>query len=95
MEEGGKDEVIAVARLAQRCLNVKGQMRPTMKEVATELESLVMSQIHPAIDMEAEKEAIVSEAKDMKFSDIEYTWTSNDHGIATSSSDALPLMSKD
>ncbi|XP_042012515.1 wall-associated receptor kinase-like 8 isoform X2 [Salvia splendens] len=95
LEEGGKDEVIAVARLARRCLNVRGQMRPTMKEVATELESLVMSQIHPANDMELEEEAIVSEAKDMEFSDIEYSWTSNVHGVATSSSDAHPLMSND
>ena len=95
LEEGGKDEVIAVARLARRCLNVKGQMRPTMKEVATELESLVMSQIHPAVDLKLDKEAIESEAKDMEFSDIEYSWTSNDHGIATSSSDAHPLMPKD
>ncbi|XP_042016474.1 uncharacterized protein LOC121764531 [Salvia splendens] len=95
LEEGRKDEVIAVARLARRCLNVRGQMRPTMKEVAMELESLVLSQSHPANDMELEEEAIVSEAKDVEFSDIEYSWTSHDHGIASSSSDAHPLMSKD
>ena len=71
LNDGGKHEVNLVVRLAKRCLNVKGQIRPTMKEVATELESLVMSQIHTANDMELEEEAIVSEAKDMEFSDIE------------------------
>ncbi|KAG6402271.1 hypothetical protein SASPL_139148 [Salvia splendens] len=55
----------------------------------------VLSQSHPANDMELEEEAIVSEAKDVEFSDIEYSWTSHDHGIASSSSDAHPLMSKD
>ncbi|XP_047959733.1 wall-associated receptor kinase-like 8 [Salvia hispanica] len=72
-EEGAKEEVIAVARLARRCLNVKGKMRPTMKEVATELESLMISQIPKP------EEATVSEAKHMMFSDIEYTWTASDH----------------
>ena len=51
-----------------------------------------MSQIHAASDMEHEEEAIVSKAKVLEFSDTEYSWTSNDHGVATSSSDAHPLM---
>ncbi|KAJ4723291.1 putative Kinase [Melia azedarach] len=37
LNEGGKKEIIMVARLAQRCLNLNGKKRPTMKEVATEL----------------------------------------------------------
>ncbi|KAK8671389.1 hypothetical protein V6N13_037985 [Hibiscus sabdariffa] len=35
-----KDEVVAVAQLAERCLNLDGRLRPTMKEVAMELERL-------------------------------------------------------
>ncbi|KAK8276743.1 hypothetical protein V6Z11_D10G221200 [Gossypium hirsutum] len=35
-----KDEVVAVAEIAKRCLNLDGRYRPTMKEVAMELERL-------------------------------------------------------
>lgn len=38
MKEGGKDEILAVANLASRCLHFKGKERPTMKEVTKELE---------------------------------------------------------
>ncbi|KAL4572742.1 hypothetical protein LXL04_019525 [Taraxacum kok-saghyz] len=37
-EEGGRGAVMAVAELAVRCLNLNGKNRPTMKEVALELE---------------------------------------------------------
>ncbi|XP_057797250.1 wall-associated receptor kinase-like 1 [Salvia miltiorrhiza] len=86
-EEAANEDVIAVARLARRCLNVKGKFRPTMKEVATELESLMISQIHSIVDEELE-ETTISEAKHMMVSDIEYTWTISDH---TTSSDAQSL----
>ncbi|KAL0354643.1 UNVERIFIED_CONTAM: Wall-associated receptor kinase-like 8 [Sesamum radiatum] len=38
------DEVVAVARLAQRCLSLNGKKRPTMREVAIELEIVRFSQ---------------------------------------------------
>ncbi|KAI3893263.1 hypothetical protein MKX03_019098 [Papaver bracteatum] len=38
--EGNREQVLAVAKLAKRCLSLKSEDRPTMKEVATELESL-------------------------------------------------------
>ncbi|KAL0441498.1 UNVERIFIED_CONTAM: Wall-associated receptor kinase-like 8 [Sesamum radiatum] len=38
------DEVVAVARLAERCLSLNGKKRPTMREVAMELEILRFSQ---------------------------------------------------
>ncbi|KAA8526148.1 hypothetical protein F0562_007752 [Nyssa sinensis] len=40
MEEGVKEEMMAVANLAKRCLNLNGRKRPTMKEVAMELEGI-------------------------------------------------------
>ncbi|KAI5339820.1 hypothetical protein L3X38_019092 [Prunus dulcis] len=40
MKDGGKDEIVAVANLAKRCLNLKGKKRPTMKQVAVELEGI-------------------------------------------------------
>ncbi|XP_059640732.1 wall-associated receptor kinase-like 10 [Cornus florida] len=42
-KEVGKENIIRVANLAKRCLNLSGRKRPTMKEVATELEGIRIS----------------------------------------------------
>ncbi|XP_043714865.1 uncharacterized protein LOC122663239 [Telopea speciosissima] len=49
VNEGNREQLVAVAELARRCLKVKGEDRPTMKEVAMELESLRMLYEHPWI----------------------------------------------
>ncbi|XP_048138546.1 wall-associated receptor kinase-like 1 [Rhodamnia argentea] len=41
LEEGTEEEIAAVADLARRCLNSIGRNRPTMKEVAMELERIM------------------------------------------------------
>ena len=41
--EGGNEDIVAVANLAKRCLNLNGKFRPTMKEVAMELEAIQKS----------------------------------------------------
>ncbi|KAK9266437.1 hypothetical protein L1049_007439 [Liquidambar formosana] len=43
VKDGGKEEIIAVANLAKRCLNLNGKKRPTMREVAMELEAIKRS----------------------------------------------------
>ncbi|KAK9924034.1 hypothetical protein M0R45_032423 [Rubus argutus] len=43
MKDGGKEEIMKVANLAERCLNLNGKKRPTMKEVAAELEGIQLS----------------------------------------------------
>ncbi|OWM78794.1 hypothetical protein CDL15_Pgr002965 [Punica granatum] len=40
LEQAPKEEVVAVANLARRCLNSFGSQRPTMKEVAVQLEGI-------------------------------------------------------
>ncbi|KAI3463314.1 hypothetical protein Pfo_019977 [Paulownia fortunei] len=70
-EQGRKEEVIGVARLAQRCLNLKGKMRPTMKEVATELESFRISRMPSAVRDESQ-ESRFHEAKPMMLSDFDH-----------------------
>ncbi|XP_073112964.1 wall-associated receptor kinase 17-like isoform X1 [Elaeis guineensis] len=40
LEEVEMEKLLVVAQLARRCLNLKGEERPTMKEVAIELEGL-------------------------------------------------------
>ncbi|KAL4272189.1 hypothetical protein GQ457_13G028600 [Hibiscus cannabinus] len=44
MNGGPETEIVAVAKLAKRCLNLNGKKRPTMKEVAMELEQIRSSQ---------------------------------------------------
>ncbi|KAK6125067.1 hypothetical protein DH2020_041183 [Rehmannia glutinosa] len=43
--QGEKEGVLAVAKLAKRCLNLNGKKRPNMKEVSMELEALRMAQL--------------------------------------------------
>ncbi|KAJ0078836.1 hypothetical protein Patl1_24574 [Pistacia atlantica] len=37
LKEGREEEIINVADLTRRCLNLNGKKRPTMREVASEL----------------------------------------------------------
>ncbi|KAJ0464556.1 putative protein kinase RLK-Pelle-WAK family [Helianthus annuus] len=45
VHEDSKGVVLEIANLAMRCLNSNGKHRPTMKEVAMELEGMRMSQV--------------------------------------------------
>ncbi|KAD7478354.1 hypothetical protein E3N88_01490 [Mikania micrantha] len=45
IKEGIRDELLSLANLAMRCLNFNGKYRPTMKEVAVELENIRTSHI--------------------------------------------------
>ncbi|XP_047940464.1 putative wall-associated receptor kinase-like 11 [Salvia hispanica] len=76
LKHGNEEEVTAVAWLAQRCLNFKGRMRPTMKEAARELESL-----HMFVE-----DGEVCEAKPMIISDHEYAWTPSGISVESASS---------
>ncbi|WVZ05971.1 hypothetical protein V8G54_019317 [Vigna mungo] len=40
VKEARKDDILAIANLAMRCLRLNGKKRPTMKEVSLELEAL-------------------------------------------------------
>ncbi|KAK3170524.1 hypothetical protein Dsin_032824 [Dipteronia sinensis] len=37
---GKKEEIMAIANIAKRCINLNGRKRPAMKEVAMELEGI-------------------------------------------------------
>ncbi|KAD1982854.1 hypothetical protein E3N88_42070 [Mikania micrantha] len=45
IKEGTRDELLILANLAMRCLNLSGKYRPTMKEVSIELETIRRSHI--------------------------------------------------
>ncbi|XP_074318830.1 putative wall-associated receptor kinase-like 11 [Silene latifolia] len=44
-DEGKEDEFMAVAELARKCLNMNGKQRPTMKEIAVQLDAIGSSQM--------------------------------------------------
>ncbi|KAI3816408.1 hypothetical protein L1987_16102 [Smallanthus sonchifolius] len=72
------NEIILVSRLAERCLRLKGDERPTMKEVAIELEGILASMIHKhpwvqSSSNEEENEYLLREPMD----DYGYTDRSN------------------
>ncbi|XP_024965091.1 wall-associated receptor kinase 4, partial [Cynara cardunculus var. scolymus] len=69
LNEGIPNEIINVSRLAERCLRVNGDERPTMKEVAMELEGILASMIqrHPWVQTtskEEESEYLLKQAMD-------------------------------
>ncbi|XP_004306301.1 PREDICTED: wall-associated receptor kinase-like 1-like [Fragaria vesca subsp. vesca] len=44
LKEASREDILVVANLARRCLNLNGRNRPTMREVTAELEGIQMSQ---------------------------------------------------
>ncbi|XP_042492855.1 wall-associated receptor kinase 2-like [Macadamia integrifolia] len=64
--EGSKEQLHEVLKLAERCLRVKGEERPTMKEVTMELQRLSKYQRHPGVAQNPEKvDCIFGEASDL------------------------------
>ncbi|KAH6834167.1 hypothetical protein C2S53_019002 [Perilla frutescens var. hirtella] len=60
------EQISAVARVAEECLNVKGEDRPSMKEVAMELEGLIIGGKHSWVrngDNEEEMESLLQKEK--------------------------------
>ncbi|KAL4557914.1 hypothetical protein LXL04_036108 [Taraxacum kok-saghyz] len=57
LREGSLEQLQAVAELVKRCLNVLGEDRPTMKEVAMELEGLRKFTAHPWVPQQTPEES--------------------------------------
>ncbi|KAJ9554051.1 hypothetical protein OSB04_018096 [Centaurea solstitialis] len=77
-------EIIIISRLAERCLRMNGDERPTMKEVAMELEGILASMIekHPWVQTTSNEEESESLLKQVAV-DRDYELT---HGNKASSS---------
>ncbi|KAL4273984.1 hypothetical protein GQ457_13G028650 [Hibiscus cannabinus] len=54
---GTEEEIVAVAKLAKRCLNLNGKKRPTMKQVALELEWIRSSEEANVIQQSADEDS--------------------------------------
>ncbi|KAG4157658.1 hypothetical protein ERO13_D02G076560v2 [Gossypium hirsutum] len=89
LKDGQKEELVEVAYLAKRCLNLDGKDRPTMKEVAMELERIrVLRGFFPTQLKQAE--VVVTKPTEIGY------FTSSSNGfykdsIITSVSDVHPL----
>ncbi|KAF8007151.1 hypothetical protein BT93_K1219 [Corymbia citriodora subsp. variegata] len=66
MEEGKKEEIVAVADLARRCLSLIGRNRPTMKEVAMALEGIMKLWSSSSFQRNQEK-IEAAESRDSRF----------------------------
>ncbi|XP_035550999.1 putative wall-associated receptor kinase-like 11 [Juglans regia] len=93
LNEVEKEKIIAVANLAKRCLNLNGKDRPSMREVARELEA---NQMSPKVSNLQEKYGEIEDVgtKISKECDVvSISTTSGMDGIfATSSSDSQPFL---
>ncbi|XP_022722175.1 wall-associated receptor kinase-like 10 [Durio zibethinus] len=58
---GAEEEIIAVAKLAKRSLNLNGKRRPTMKQVAMELERIRASEEANAIEQSVDEDSDIDE----------------------------------
>jgi serine/threonine protein kinase len=56
VEEGNKEQINEVVELAERCLRVKGDERPSMKEVAIELERIRKTKMHSSVNAQSNLE---------------------------------------
>ncbi|KAL6137236.1 hypothetical protein ACLB2K_062528 [Fragaria x ananassa] len=91
MKGAKKEEILAVANLAKRCLNMKGKKRPTMKEIAVELEGILMSS-NKSSDVERIAEVECPQTEIVEAWDVVSTSTGS-HLDTGSSLDVQPLMS--
>ncbi|CAA2982003.1 Putative wall-associated receptor kinase-like 11 [Olea europaea subsp. europaea] len=87
-DQDRREELIAVAKLAQKCLNLNGKLRPTMKEVAMELESVRMSQTLPTTAKTEYQGVWLRKPKAILISEDDYTSTAD---TTTPSSNDYPL----
>ncbi|GMG99909.1 hypothetical protein Nepgr_001749 [Nepenthes gracilis] len=88
--EGEKDDILVVANLARRCLNLDGKRRPTMKEAAKEFEAIGASYMPPSEKYLQQNEQSPTETTEI----LTYTpSTSSMPGRSTSFSiDVHPLL---
>ncbi|KAG6716984.1 hypothetical protein I3842_04G075700 [Carya illinoinensis] len=93
LKEAEKEKVIAVANLAKRCLNLNRNERPSMREVAMELEA---NQMSPKISNPQEKYREIEYVRteiSKQYDVVSISTTSGMDGILTTSSlDSQPLI---
>ncbi|CAN4081827.1 unnamed protein product [Withania somnifera] len=85
LQEGRKEDIIAAANIAYRCLNLNGKKRPTMKEVTAALEAIRSQMPSVAVtNFQLDKD---DTAERSMISEINYSLTNT-----SSTSDIHPLL---
>ncbi|XP_027185000.1 wall-associated receptor kinase-like 9 [Coffea eugenioides] len=92
VNQENEQEVTAVAKLAQRCLNLNGKKRPTMKEVAIGLESLKLSSVQSTTPENFQSPSCTEGESFVSFNN-NYAWTTEGDSFR-SASDVHPLLNK-
>ncbi|KAK9987822.1 hypothetical protein SO802_028061 [Lithocarpus litseifolius] len=93
MKDAKQEEIIAVSNLAKMCLNMKGKKRPTMKEVAMQLEAVQTLQKTPNVQQNHEEfEYARTEMYEQWDAVSTSTMSGVDSGVGSSSS-SRPLLS--
>ncbi|CDP11265.1 unnamed protein product [Coffea canephora] len=90
IDQTNEEEVIAVAKLAQRCINWDGRRRPTMKEVSIELENIKMSRGDLTIQENYQSPSCTDEEA-VVMCDVYHTWTIGNENVK-STSDAYAVL---
>ena len=77
VDEGSKEDIMIVANLARRCLDLNGRNRPTMREVTAELEAIQMSnKTHQGAEIITEVHYPIDLCDDVVSSSTGSTWDS-------------------
>ena len=93
MKDAKQEEIIAIANLAKMCLKLNGKKRPTMKEVAMQLEAVQTLQKTPNVQQNYEEvEYVKTEMFEQRDAVSTSTMSCADSGVASSSS-SRPLLS--
>ena len=93
MKDAKKEEIIAVANLAKMCLNLTGKKRPTMKEVAMQLEAVQMLRKAPNVQQNCEEVEYGTIEMYEQWDAISTSRTSSANNGVVSSSNSHPLLS--
>ncbi|GAB4836291.1 hypothetical protein Ancab_001207 [Ancistrocladus abbreviatus] len=91
LKEAREEELLAIANLAKRCLNFDGKHRPTMKEVAMELEAIRQSH-GPHSLQQSMPETHQIEILTRSYDDISTAGTSQVENFTSQSIDTNPLL---
>jgi serine/threonine protein kinase len=82
LNDDNKEEIKEVAILAAKCLRLKGEERPSMKEVAMELEGMRLGEKHPWTKLEINLEETQSLLQETSFNTNYETGDSSNHGYS-------------
>ncbi|KAJ9189861.1 hypothetical protein P3X46_001112 [Hevea brasiliensis] len=98
-EDCHDEEIVAVANLALRCLNLNGKKRPTMKEVTIELERILASPSYKLnVEQNTEKTENTEEAAEvimLELDDVPTSITCDFSSVEAIALDLKPLISNE